>query len=67
VTVQVFNILGQEVRTLASKEDLGEGIHEFTFDAAGLASGIYFTRIRVTEAETGYLLELHTRKMILMK
>ena len=67
VTVQVFNILGQQVRTLADGEEFGEGVQQFVFDASGLASGVYFTRVRVQDTETGSLLESHTRKMLLTK
>jgi len=41
LTVTVFNIAGQRVSTLTDGR-LNAGRHEFTFDANGFASGIYF-------------------------
>lgn len=50
VTLQIFNILGQRVRTLAA-DHLGAGVHEVTWngvDDGGVpqASGVYFARIQ---------------------
>lgn len=44
VTLKVFDILGREVATLVN-EHLEAGSYETTFDASGLASGIYFYRL----------------------
>jgi photosystem II stability/assembly factor-like uncharacterized protein len=44
-TLEVFDILGREVRTLVNGE-LKPGSHEVTFDATGLASGVYFYRLQ---------------------
>jgi hypothetical protein len=48
VTISVFNTLGQQVATLVNgfKE---AGYHELRFDASGLASGVYFYRLRAGE------------------
>jgi hypothetical protein len=59
VTLKVFSILGEEVATLLD-QPLRSGVHEATFDAASLTSGVYLYRI-----ETGQF--VHTRKMILMR
>lgn len=59
VTVTVFNAVGQRVR----EEQLGRkerGVHELTFDAAGLTSGLYFYRV-----DAGYASA--TEKMLFMK
>jgi hypothetical protein len=45
VTLAVFNTLGQSVATLVNGE-VDAGYHEVTFDAAGLASGVYFYRMQ---------------------
>jgi hypothetical protein len=50
VTVEVFNVLGQKVRTLVDRE-LAAGSYPVAFDGADdagrpLSSGIYFTRIQ---------------------
>jgi probable HAF family extracellular repeat protein len=59
VTLKIFNMLGEEVTTLAS-ETLSTGSHTYTWDASGYASGTYLYRL---EAEGS----IETRKMILMK
>ncbi len=43
VKLQVYDLLGKEVATLVDGE-LNEGVHTVNFNAAGLASGIYFYR-----------------------
>jgi len=44
VTMKVYDILGRQVRTLVN-ETMKAGNHQVVFNAAGLASGIYFYRI----------------------
>jgi hypothetical protein len=44
VSLKVYDILGREVRTLVN-ENLQPGVYEATFDATGLASGVYFYRL----------------------
>ncbi len=46
VSLQVYDVLGQEVASLVSGE-LKAGSYETTFDAHGLASGVYFYRLSV--------------------
>jgi hypothetical protein len=59
VTLKVFNVLGMEVATLFSGvQEAGE--HVATFDAARLASGVYFYRLQAGGVSM-------TRKMLLMK
>jgi FG-GAP-like repeat/Secretion system C-terminal sorting domain len=41
LTISVFNVAGQQVSTLTSGT-IDAGQHQFTFDAHGLASGLYF-------------------------
>jgi uncharacterized repeat protein (TIGR01451 family) len=48
VTVQVFDLLGRKVATLADGNQPA-GRHELTLDASGLASGTYFVRLRAGE------------------
>lgn len=59
VQLNVYNVLGQQVRTLVEQK-LNAGFHEVDFDASGLPSGIYLYRI---QAE-GYLA---IKKMMLIK
>ncbi len=46
LNVQIFNVLGQRVATLASGK-YENGVHRFHFNANGLTSGIYFIRTEV--------------------
>jgi len=53
VRLEVFNQLGQSLAVLANAEQQA-GYHEVIFDGEGLASGLYFYRLRAS------LLELHS-------
>jgi hypothetical protein len=57
--LKVFDIAGREVATLVN-EKLQAGNYEFTFDADGLSSGVYFYQLRADEF-------VKTRKMVLTK
>lgn len=59
VTVKVFDALGNEVKVLVN-EVRNAGVHEITFDASELSSGIYLYRL-TTENFTS------EKKMVLMK
>ena len=59
VTLKVYDMLGREVATLVNKEQ-SAGRYVATFDASGLASGIYFYRISAGKF-------VQTKKLILMK
>lgn len=60
VTVQVFDITGRLVSTLAKDELVTAGVKEVRFNASNLASGIYFYTLKA-----GSFTE--TKKMILVK
>ncbi len=59
VTLKIFNILGQQVKTLVNQSQR-QGTYTVTFNAASLPSGIYFYSI-----EAGNYNEV--KKMILLK
>jgi hypothetical protein len=59
VTLNVYNVLGQEVRTLVNGP-LEAGYHEVTFDGTGLSSGMYFYRINADSFT-------ETKKMMMVK
>ncbi|MFA6456338.1 MAG: T9SS type A sorting domain-containing protein [Bacteroidota bacterium] len=59
VTLKVYDLLGREVATLVS-ETLQPGAYSVRWDASGLSSGVYFSRM-----ESGSYVTM--RKMILMK
>ena len=44
MTLQVYNVLGELVRTLVNEVEQ-PGYYEVGFNASGLASGVYFYRI----------------------
>ena len=77
VTLKVYNTLGQEVATLANKEEFGEGANDLEFDASNLPSGVYYYRIyaegvsasgRVAEDPEGKgVLFSSVKKMLLVK
>jgi hypothetical protein len=59
VTLKVYDVLGREVSTLVN-EKLKPGSYEVTFDAGGLASGVYVYKLTAGDVS------LH-RKMMLAK
>ncbi len=59
MSLKVFNVLGEEVTTLVSKQ-LSAGSYTYEWDASNLASGIYLYRLETEEY-------VQTRKMGLMK
>jgi len=59
VTLKVYNLLGQEVATLVNSR-IQAGSHSVPFNASGLASGIYFYRLRTST-------QSKTKKMVLLK
>ncbi len=60
VTLKIFNLLGEEVRTLISNELISAGKHSVTFDAGNLATGIYIYRLQSGDFAGN-------KKMILLK
>jgi len=59
VSLVVYDLLGQEITMLVSKEQT-PGMHEAEFDGAGLSSGIYFYRVVAGEF-------VETKKLILLR
>jgi len=59
VSLKVYNSLGEEIAELAGRE-YSAGTHSVTFDATGLASGVYFYAIRAGKFST-------SQKMLLQK
>ena len=58
-TLKIYNLLGQEVAEVLN-EFMNPGTYDIRFDAEGLASGIYFYRIRVNDFSA-------SKKMILVR
>lgn len=61
-TLKVYNVLGQEVATIANNEELTSGVNEFSFDATKLSSGVYFYRVTLNGGEFTAM-----KKMMLLK
>lgn len=59
VTLQVYDAIGNHVQTLVD-ESRSAGKYEVTFDAAKLASGVYYYRLQAGQF-------LQTKKLLLMK
>ncbi len=59
VSIKVFDVLGNEVATLVN-EKKPAGVFHVSFEATGIASGIYFYRMKVGEF-------VSTRKMLLVR
>jgi hypothetical protein len=59
VSLKVYDVLGREVATLVN-ESLTPGSYEVTFDAAGLASGVYIYRLRAGDFA-------QTRKLVVQR
>jgi hypothetical protein len=66
VNIGVYNMLGQQVATLLSGEELDEGFNEVEFSGLDLASGVYFYRVDATSLENGAR-TVETMKMMLLK
>jgi hypothetical protein len=59
VTLKVYDMLGNEISTLVN-EDKHRGVYHESFNASGLASGIYFYRLQAGEFA-------ETKKMVLLR
>ncbi|MGM0739593.1 MAG: T9SS type A sorting domain-containing protein, partial [Bacteroidota bacterium] len=59
VTLEVFNMLGQRVSLLADGR-MTAGEHEVSWDATGMASGLYLYRLTSSDVSL-------TRRMMLVK
>jgi hypothetical protein len=59
VKLIIYDILGRQIRTLVNKRQ-DAGVHETSFDASFLPSGVYFLRMQADDF-------IKTRKMVLLK
>lgn len=50
VELAVYNLVGQSVAILVSSQELTAGSHQFSWDASGMASGLYFVRLEAGAA-----------------
>ena len=66
VRLSVYNILGQEVAVLVSREQKA-GSYEVVFDGSGLSSGVYFYRFKATSIDGSGKVFEKTAEMLLLK
>jgi hypothetical protein len=67
VSLKVFDVLGREVSSLISEEMIA-GKHSRQWNAAGLASGVYFYRLQIREQNGGQAGSyVETKKLILLR
>jgi hypothetical protein len=59
VTLKILDLLGRQVKTLVDELQTA-GTHSATFDAANIASGVYFYRLQLKG-------DVQTRKLIVLK
>ena len=59
VTLEIFDLLGQKIQTLVDEEQAA-GVHEISFTANNLSSGIYMYHLR----SNGFV---QSKKMILLR
>ncbi len=64
VTVDVYNVIGQKVRTLNNSTYGKGGPYYLTFSGDGLASGVYFVRLTAKSANQTYF---QVRKIMILK
>jgi hypothetical protein len=64
VNLKVYDVLGKEVAVLANNELKPAGVHDVTFNASELPSGVYYYRLSATGGAGDYT---DVRKMILVK
>lgn len=68
VTIEVFDVIGRVVATLAYSEFKRAGTYEVTWDASDVSSGIYFYRLVAGDPSKGSGQSfVATRKMVLVK
>ena len=66
VTLRIYDALGRTVATLAEEEVRSPGRHAVSFDASGLASGVYFYRLTVRDLAGNGTASL-TRRLLLLR
>jgi hypothetical protein len=65
VTLQIENILGQEVEVLLDNVLMRDGEHSIAFTANNLPSGVYFSKLNARSSHTPQIQEI--KRMVLLK
>jgi len=66
VTLSVYNILGETVAVMNTL-NAQAGVNEFSFDAAGLASGVYLYQLKIKNLSSNQVIDSKVSKMVLIK
>jgi hypothetical protein len=66
VRLVVYDLIGREVAELVNERKL-PGSYQVTFDAPGLASGVYFYRLEATPSSGDGGTRMQTRQMLLLR
>jgi len=66
VELTIFSSTGQKISTLVSEQKQA-GTHRVEWDAGTMASGVYFSRITVSDSKDEGKSFVQTRKLILLK
>ncbi len=64
VSVAVYNVIGQKVRTLTDRSYAGGGPYQLELSSEGLASGVYFVRLIATSSSQTFT---QVRKIMVLK
>ena len=64
VNIKLYNTLGQQVANILNS-DLSAGVHETTFNASNLSSGVYFYKLEAHGVDGSNFIS--TKRMLLMK
>jgi len=67
VTLQIFNILGQQVATLVDHSAFEPGSHFATWNASEFGSGVYFYRLVATRLDNNQVAYQQVKKLMLVK
>jgi len=67
VDLEVFDVLGRRVATLAQSSAFQPGLYQFPFDATRLASGVYYYRLQFTPSGNRGEAVTEVRSMMYLK
>lgn len=67
VTLQLYNVLGQEVATLLNNTLYEPGSYVTTWNAVNFSSGMYFYRLTARKQTNGDVVFQDVKKLLLMK
>jgi len=66
VSLIIYDLLGREVKTIASNK-IKRGKHDYFFDASELTTGVYFCAMKVLDDKGSKIKYFETRKLLYLK